>query len=89
MYNVTRKQTFPCSLFCTRKCLEHSLVEVIEIFVGHMYYYELSVNLSHYLYNISKPTKYGVPQVDLSGGKVDSSLEKSRHLVQINYVLKK
>ena len=45
-----------------------------------MYYYELSVNPSYYLYNISKPTKYGVPQVDLSGdteAKVDSSLEKS------------
>ena len=35
MYNVTRKEIFPCGLFCTRKCLKHSLVEVIEIFVGH------------------------------------------------------
>ena len=45
-----------------------------------IYYYELSVIPSYYLHNISKPTKYGVPQVDLSGdteAKVDSSLEKS------------
>ena len=45
-----------------------------------MYYYELSVNPSYYLYSISMYTMYGVPQVDLSGdreAKVDSSLEKS------------
>ena len=44
-----------------------------------IYYYKLSVNPSYYLYNISKPNKYGVPQVDLSGdteAKVESSLEK-------------
>ena len=38
------------------------------------------LNLSLYLYNISQPTKYGVPQLDLSDdkeAKVDSSLEQS------------
>ena len=37
-------------------------------------------NLSYYLYNISQPTKYGVPQLDLSEdaeARVDSALEES------------
>ena len=62
-----------CNYLFTAECI-HTQGQYRNTTIGHVYKFMYLLiplnysifNLSYYLYNISQPTKYGVPQLDLS-----------------------